>query len=78
MGRLRKEVQRPQGRPVSDGDFAAISLDHDLGGDHTTHPVVLWRCEHDHRPPEARIHTANPVAREWPTAMPRRYGPGVR
>lgn len=41
-------------------------------------PVVLWLCENDRWPPEVRIHTANPVGREWLTGMARRYGPGVR
>ncbi|MEV6643273.1 cyclic-phosphate processing receiver domain-containing protein [Amycolatopsis sp. NPDC051371] len=54
------------------GDFAAISLDHDLGGDDTTRPVVLWLCENDRCPPEVRVHTANPVGREWLTGMARR------
>jgi len=60
------------------GEFAAISLDHDLGGDDTTRPVVLWLCEHARWPAEVLVHTANPVGREWLTGMARRYGPGVR
>ncbi|WP_158264213.1 cyclic-phosphate processing receiver domain-containing protein [Amycolatopsis sp. CA-126428] len=47
-------------------------------GDDTTRPVVLWLCEHDRRPAEVRVHTANPAGREWLTGMARRYGPGVR
>ncbi|GHG25905.1 MULTISPECIES: cyclic-phosphate processing receiver domain-containing protein [Amycolatopsis] len=63
---------------LRDGEFAALSLDHDLGGEDTTRPVVLWLCEHDRWPAEVRVHTANPVGREWLTGMARRYGPGVR
>lgn len=63
---------------LTDGEFTAISLDHDLGGDDTTRPVVLWLCENDRWPAEVRVHTANPVGREWLTGMARRYGPGVR
>jgi hypothetical protein len=62
---------------LDDGEFAAISLDHDLGGDDTTRPVVLWLCEHDRRPEVVHVHTANPVGRDWLTGMARRYGPEV-
>lgn len=54
-----------------------ISLDHDLGGDDTTRPVVLWMAENDRWPAVVRIHTANPVGREWLAGMVERYGPGV-
>lgn len=57
--------------------FDAISLDHDLGGDDMTRPVVLWMAEHDAWPTEVRVHTANPVGREWLVGMCDRYGPGV-
>jgi hypothetical protein len=63
---------------LAGGEFTAISFDHDLGGDDTTRPVVLWLCEHDRWPPEVHVPTANPVGREWLTGMARRYGPGVR
>jgi hypothetical protein len=56
--------------------FDVMSLDHDLGGDDTTRPVVLWLCEHPDRwPTEIRVHTANPVGAEWLTGMIRRYHP---
>lgn len=55
-----------------------ISFDHDLGGDDTTRRVVLWICETDYPwPPVVRVHTANPVGREWLVGMINRYGPGV-
>lgn len=54
-----------------------ISLDHDLGGEDTTRLVVLWMCEHDVWPEVVRVHTANPVGREWLVGMVNRYGPGV-
>lgn len=54
-----------------------ISLDHDLGGDDTTRPVVLWMCENNFWPLTVRVHTANPVGREWLEGMVNRYGPGV-
>lgn len=55
-----------------------ISFDHDLGGDDTTRPIVLWLCEHPKFwPPVIHIHTANPVGREWLVGMIERYGPGV-
>lgn len=57
--------------------FDAVSLDHDLGGDDTTRPVVLWFCENDLWPERVHVHTANPVGREWLTGMAERYGPGV-
>lgn len=54
-----------------------ISFDHDLGDDDTTRPVVLWLAEHGTWPKVCRVHTANPVGREWLEGMINRYGPGV-
>lgn len=55
----------------------AISLDHDLGGEDTTRPVVLWLAEHGGWPARVYVHTANPVGRQWLEGMVQRYGPGV-
>ncbi|ORB77462.1 cyclic-phosphate processing receiver domain-containing protein [Mycobacterium timonense] len=57
------------------GEITEISLDHDLGGDDTTRPVVLWMCEHNRWPENVGIHTANPVGREWLAGMVARYKP---
>ena len=54
-------------------EFSTWSLDHDLGGDDTTRPIVLWFCENDIWPNEVRVHTANPVGREWLEGMIERY-----
>ncbi|GAA3880826.1 hypothetical protein GCM10022243_51800 [Saccharothrix violaceirubra] len=64
-------------RVFEDGPVDAVSFDHDLGGDDTTRPVVLWLCERDVWPPVVHVHTANPVGRDWLVGMSRRYGPGV-
>ena len=58
---------------VAAGDVSEMSLDHDLGGDDTTRPVVLWMCENDTWPARVSVHTANPVGREWLEGMIRRY-----
>lgn len=51
-----------------------MSLDHDLGGDDTTRPVILWLCEHPDRwPATVRIHSMNPVGRHWLSSMVERY-----
>ena len=55
--------------------FIAISLDHDLGGDDTTRPVVLWMCEHDFWPEQVYVHTGNPIGEEFLVGMVRRYAP---
>jgi hypothetical protein len=52
---------------------SALSLDHDLGGDDTTRPVVLWMCENEVWPAHIRVHSANPVGVEWLTGMVERY-----
>lgn len=56
-------------------DGLTISFDHDLGGDDTTRPVMLWLCDNDVGVwiDEVRIHTANPVGREWLQGMTERY-----
>lgn len=55
------------------GNISLMSLDHDLGGDDTTRPVVLWMCENDFWPDEVVVHSANPVGIEWLEGMIRRY-----
>ena len=52
-----------------------MSLDHDLGGDDTTRPIVIWMIENDFWPVEVRVHSANSVGYEWLTAMIDRYKP---
>lgn len=49
------------------------SLDHDLGGDDTTRPIVLWWCENDYWPRSVVVHSANPVGIEWLEGMIERY-----
>lgn len=53
--------------------FEAISLDHDLGGEDTTRPVVIWMIENNLWPDEVNVHTSNPVGREWLEGMIERY-----
>ncbi|MFY2788483.1 cyclic-phosphate processing receiver domain-containing protein [Rhodococcus sp. MALMAid1271] len=53
----------------------AVSFDHDLGGDDTTRPVVLWMCENDYWPESVYVHTGNPIGEEWLVGMVRRYAP---
>ncbi|WP_341537715.1 cyclic-phosphate processing receiver domain-containing protein [Mycobacteroides abscessus] len=55
-----------------------VSLDHDLGGDDTTRTVVLWMCETGCWPREVRVHTANPVGRQWLEGMVDRYHPSFQ
>jgi hypothetical protein len=51
---------------LSTTDYDTLSLDHDLGGEDTTRPVVRWLCDHPDRwPVEVQVHTADPVGREW-------------
>ena len=52
-----------------------VSLDHDLGGDDTTRPIVLWMCDNDVWADEIRVHSANPVGRAWLEGMIARYKP---
>ena len=56
-------------------NFQIMSLDHDLGGDDTTRPIVLWMCENDFWPVEVVVHSANPVGIEWLEGMIERYKP---
>jgi hypothetical protein len=52
-----------------------MSLDHDLGGDDTTRPIVLWMCENDFWPLEVRVHSQNPVGCDWLNGILERYHP---
>ncbi|KMV15988.1 hypothetical protein ACT17_22590 [Mycolicibacterium conceptionense] len=60
------------------GEVCEVSFDHDLGGDDTTRPVVLHLAEYGGWPALVRVHSANPVGRQWLEGMIDRYGPGVR
>ena len=53
-----------------------MSLDHDLGGEDTTRPVVIWMCENNYWPNEVVVHSANPVGRSWLEGMIERYKNG--
>ena len=53
----------------------SISFDHDLGGDDTTRPVVLYLCEHDYWPTNVFVHSQNNVGVEWLSGMVDRYAP---
>lgn len=58
-------------------EVEAVSFDHDLGGDDTTRPIVLWMAENDFWPEKCYVHTANPVGHIWLTGMIEGYGPGI-
>lgn len=62
--------RRAMGIPVD-----VVSFDHDLGGDDTTRPVVLWMCENGHWPESVYVHTGNPIGEEWLVGMVQRYAP---
>jgi hypothetical protein len=68
---------------IKDGvgvDGLTISLDHDLGGDDDTRSIVLWLIENEVSAwiDDIRVHTANPVGREWLEGMIDRYLKPVR
>lgn len=52
-----------------------ISFDHDLGGEDTTRPVMLWMIENNVWPKEITVHTSNPPGRDWLVGMANRYAP---
>jgi hypothetical protein len=57
-------------------EIPVMSLDHDLGGDDTSRRIILWLCENPgFWPKEVKVHSANPVGREWLEAMIERYKP---
>lgn len=50
-----------------------VSFDHDLGGDDTSRPVVLWMIENNIRFRRYSVHSANPVGKEWLSSTIQRY-----
>lgn len=60
---------------VTDGPLELISFDHDLGGDDTTRGVLIWMIENNVWPKEIRVHTANPVGRDWLVGTAAQYAP---
>lgn len=53
----------------------AVSLDHDLGGDDTTRPIMLYFCSNNYWPDEVYVHSANPVGVNWLQEMTIHYAP---
>lgn len=49
--------------------FNEISFDHDLGGDDTSRPVVIWMIENKVKFIHYHVHSANPVGAEWLRGM---------
>lgn len=60
---------------LQDSHVRMVSFDHDLGGDDTTRPVVLWMCVQDVWPKYIFVHTMNPIGADWLTGMCKRYAP---
>ncbi len=58
-----------------DSKIESISFDHDLGGEDTTRPVMMFLCEKNYWPKNIYIHTANPVGREYLEQLTTRYAP---
>lgn len=56
-------------------ELDAISLDHDLGGEDTTRPVVMFMIEHNIWPKVVLCHSSNPPGVEWIEGMIERYKP---
>ena len=54
-------------------DREEISFDHDLGGDDTTRPVVIWMITNGVKFDRYSVHSANPVGAEWLNGMIERY-----
>ena len=52
-----------------------VSLDHDLGGDDTTRPIVTWWVENDWWPAVVTVHSANGVGVDWLEGTVERYHP---
>lgn len=42
------------------GPVDEMSLDHDLGGEDTTRPIVIWMIENDFWPVQVYVHSSNP------------------
>jgi hypothetical protein len=59
----------------SNEPFGHISFDHDLGGEDTSRKVVLWLCETTGKwPSTAKVHSMNPIGKQWLEGMIARYG----
>lgn len=58
---------------LAKNDYEFISFDHDLGGDDTTRPVVLWIIENDYPDFKWNVHSMNPIGKEWIEGMLNRY-----
>lgn len=56
-------------------NIEVMSLDHDLGGDDTTRPVVIWMIENEFWPDQIFVHSMNSVGRQWIQEMIVRYRP---
>lgn len=62
-------------RFLNDTCVSVLSLDHDLGEDDTTRPIVLHMCMEDIWPHHIFVHSMNSVGAEWLIQMCERYAP---
>jgi hypothetical protein len=60
---------------IKTDELTAVSFDHDLGGDDTSRPVMLWMAEYGFWPPAVYVHTMNVVGAQYLMGIAARYAP---
>lgn len=60
--------------PVQE-DITAVSFDHDLGGDDTTRPVIMWMAEYQFWPEIVYVHSMNVIGAEYIMGVAENYSP---
>lgn len=61
--------------PVQTDELTDVSFDHDLGGDDTSRPIMLWMAEYGFWPAAVYVHTMNVVGAQYLMGIAERYAP---
>lgn len=63
--------------PVINDPISVISFDHDLGGDDTSRPVMMWLAEYggNQWPNTVLVHSMNPIGREYLIGVATQFAP---
>jgi hypothetical protein len=76
LGILRAEYSALVGlASIQTDELTAVSFDHDLGGEDTSRPVMLWMAEYGFWPKTVYVHTMNVVGADYLMGIANRYAP---
>jgi hypothetical protein len=63
--------------PINSDPITVMSFDHDLGGNDTSRPVMMWLAEYggDRWPDAVLVHSMNPIGQEYLIGVATQFAP---